>query len=445
MSGSMETCDVRCEHNPITDCISDDGYCPANCQHDNDDDCIQTWAKEYFSPSGVEVTQSTITKLSSSGEMEWQHSYETDLDVNKVVTKETNDHGYILSYGVKKTESDIDLCGMALIRINSDGTIGWKNSYFREKIFNVSAIEETIDGYVIAGFANGDQEAPGYCVIPYDGVCYANDYFVMKIGNRGEVLWQKMFHKLGPILPGSTNLAVTKDGNVILIMPYDFSFNSSNPEDVIIGIDSLGNLNWTKVLSCDSTFLIHGKSQLYTLKENSVFFMRDVIYDDKEIGKYLAAIESSGDTQWQKSLVPHQTRFTINIYSDEIILSDQEDHITKLDSTGNFLWRKKLQDSVIDTILDIRPTSDGGYILHGDDIDNTRIVVKYDPNFNTSDHLKPCIGQFEEDTEYEVISDVTCEYEDTEVLVYDADFVTSDDFEVTVSQTDFTLADICTE
>jgi hypothetical protein len=39
MVGSVQTCDVACDHQAITQCIAGDGCCPSGCTHDSDNDC----------------------------------------------------------------------------------------------------------------------------------------------------------------------------------------------------------------------------------------------------------------------------------------------------------------------------------------------------------------------------------------------------------------------
>ncbi len=39
MTGSRANCNVACSHTPITDCVSDDGCCPAGCNANSDSDC----------------------------------------------------------------------------------------------------------------------------------------------------------------------------------------------------------------------------------------------------------------------------------------------------------------------------------------------------------------------------------------------------------------------
>src|SRR5579884_4083130 len=42
LSGSAASCDVRCDHSPITSCGPSDGCCPAGCNANNDPDCQPT-------------------------------------------------------------------------------------------------------------------------------------------------------------------------------------------------------------------------------------------------------------------------------------------------------------------------------------------------------------------------------------------------------------------
>ncbi len=50
-SGSSETCDVRCAHDPIVTCQSGDGCCPGSCDALSDDDCTPVCGNGVVEPS----------------------------------------------------------------------------------------------------------------------------------------------------------------------------------------------------------------------------------------------------------------------------------------------------------------------------------------------------------------------------------------------------------
>jgi hypothetical protein len=429
LSWSLFGCSIST--NPIDNNIPDGGAEDAACLPT--DGCPDTWAKKFFSPSGTNVSANTIVHLNQDGEIEWQAAYDLKTEASTPRIKNTKDGGYLLAFRFPDYYTENDLVGLTLVRISSIGTIEWEKSFVRDRNFAwVSAIVETDDGYVIGGTLH-EVKYIG-CIIEHN-----TDYFVMKIDHQGEFLWQTFIDWPEPISPEVDNVAATADGSIFLMIPYNLP---PYPENIIVKLAPGGSIEWAKSLSCNSYYERHSK--IHSSNDNFFWLTRSIATFNKGNGILIARINLSGEIEWQKAIVRHPAEVSITKDIDGILLLAQQEWITKIDFSGNILWRKKPgKYGVLDRLFEIMSTTDGGYFLISEDFVNSRMLIKLDQDFETSDNVKSCIGHIEEFTDYEVILDTDCKYEDVEVQSYDVEVVAHPNVGVKVTATDFSLLDYC--
>ncbi len=135
-----------------------------------------------------------VVKLSSTGELEWQKPLGgTGLDVGEDILQ-TPDGGYIVA-GLVSSHNTGDVSGhnalggfdFWIAKLSSSGELQWQKALGGSGSDSGRSIAQTSDGnYVIAGTttsSNGD-------VIGNDG---GADYWIVKVNDLGEILWQKTF------------------------------------------------------------------------------------------------------------------------------------------------------------------------------------------------------------------------------------------------------------
>lgn len=210
-------------------------------------------------------------------------------------------------------------------------------------------IEETSDsGYVITGSGNG--------------------VYLLRIDRNGNFLWNKSYG--GPSGIGGDCVQQTLDGGYII----GGAVGSGITDAYLIKTDSAGNFQWSKVFetlhydfipslkqTVDSAIIIAG---LYDAWNGGV---SDV---------YLIKINLGGDTLWTKHLGGNtfsQEARSIQITNDAGFIiagfasnaSLNRVYLLRTDSSGIPLWTKTYGGSALDAGLDVKLTTDGGYIIVG--------------------------------------------------------------------------------
>ncbi len=199
------------------------------------------------------------------------------------------------------------------------------------------SIETTPDGgYLVAGTTqSNDGDVSGLHVSTMN----ARDYWVVKLNSSGAMIWQKCYG--GSDEDDAYSLALTKD-NGFIIAGYTASHDGdvtgihlpfANPDYWVIKCDSFGTIQWQKCLGGSADDLA-----------------RKIIncYD----GGY-AVIGSSNS---------HDYDVTGN-HNNIVCQTCYDAWLTKLDSAGNFQWKKCYGGTDVDDGYSILQTPDSGYVL----------------------------------------------------------------------------------
>ena len=257
----------------------------------------------------------------------------------------------------------------------------------------LSCFMQTTDGgYMLGGFtpsdSGGDKTQSNW-----GG---SNDFWIVKTDPQGIMRWNKDFGGSG--LDALFDVKQTRDGGYI-IGGYSDSGISGNKTQAtqgsldywIIKLDSLGNQQW------DKDFGGTGNDLLFSLQQTTDNgyilggFSNSGIGGDKTqnvwgINDYwIVKTDSLGNFEWDADFggtgdewfsVIRQVAdggYIIGGYSDSGISGDKTEDtkgfrdywIVKIDSSGNKLWDKDFGGTFLDMLVDIRQTTDGGYILGG--------------------------------------------------------------------------------
>lgn len=275
-----------------------------------------------------------ILKLDSSGDIMWQKTYdESESDDTVDSVQETSDGGFIVC-GATQSFGDMP-SGAWIFKLDENGEVVWQKTY-GGKSLNASSILETVDGdFIVTGSVKREAENAG------------RDYLVMKLDNRGDVIWQYAYDS-GHQSKWANAVKETSDGGFIVAGKIDL-LNENGTDASLFKLDSMGNLIWQK------TYGDYGFD----------------LFSDLQI------------TSDGKIIVTGRTGAMKNNQGMSWIL--------KLDGSGNIIWQKvENGDPVHLTYNAIEETSDGGFIVVGDTDPESEqgtdvLVLKLDGDGNIPD------------------------------------------------------------
>lgn len=232
-----------------------------------------------------------------------------------------SDNGDVLGHHGNTTVGDI-----WILKLNKSGKIEWQKSLGGTDSEQSGFILETPDGgYIIAGGA-----ASGGCGLT--GNHGASDYWVVKLNNKGDILWQKQYG--GSQDDVANSIALSADGGYFVAGftvsdNGDVTGNHGGMDYWVIKIDAAGKLIWQKSLGGSG-------------------------YD------YASGIQSTADGG---CIVAGSAESTDGNVTGSHGAGDG--WVVKLDSKGNIIWQKAIGGSMSEQINSIQIAADGGYILAG--------------------------------------------------------------------------------
>ncbi len=219
-----------------------------------------------------------------------------------------------------------------LVKLDSDGQLVWQQTYGGKYNDVLQQVVELPDGsLVMAG--NSASPVSGNKSITGKG---KNDWWVLKTGRDGKVLWQKSF--------GDTSddklfaMLVLKDGNILLggnSTPIEKTKTKNSADIVLLKINPNGDKLW------QTTFDNNGDDFLTGMLQNPDGTLI--------LGAYTAS----------NSKLPVSGKG-----KDDFLL-------IKTRADGNELWRRSIGTRCKEVLQKIIATRDGGYVLVGSSIKHT--------------------------------------------------------------------------
>ncbi len=326
---------------------------------------------------------SWILKLLSSGDIEWQKTYEGSArDIHSI--QQTSDGGYTIALGEISYYSwgyDYD---SYVVKLSSDGSIEWQKSYGDYSSDRSLSMQQTSDGgYIVGGGTDSFGAGNG-------------DVWVLKLVLDGSVEWQKRYG--GDSREDAYSIQQASDGGYI-VAGVAQSMVSGDRDIWVIKLASDGSVEWQKT---------YGGSQ------------RDSAYSIQQAsdGGYIVA----GVTE------------SFGVENTDI-------WVLKLASDGSVEWQKTYGGSQEEEASSIRQTTDGGYILAGStdtygagwhDI----LILKLSPN---GDIDPTCYLVSESNA---TVSDTSINPVDTDAVPEDAAF-TFQDTDVTPQESEALVYSLC--
>ena len=157
-----------------------------------------------------------IVKLDSKGKVLWQRTLGGDyMDMLESI-EPTKDGGYIAGIytnspsSVDKVEESYGKGDYWVLKLDKDGTIEWQNVFGGEDDDHITTVKQSVDGGYILGGHSASGNTGNKSVSNQKGT----DFWIVKLNNTGEILWQKTYDtgKVDIL----TSLLENKDGTIVL-------------------------------------------------------------------------------------------------------------------------------------------------------------------------------------------------------------------------------------
>ncbi len=288
--------------------------------------------------------------------IKWQKCFGGSGGEGAYSIQQTIDGGFILAGSSWSNDGDVSGNHGGndywIVKLDADGDVEWQKSLGGSEDDGAQSIQQTTDGgYIIAGTSqSNDNDVTGNHGFynSYGNLINTIDYWIVKLSNDGNLVWQKSFG--GTEYDQANSVLQTTDGGFIVA-----GTSRSNDGDVsgnhldslgyqtidswIVKLDTDGNLVWQKSLGGSED------DGAYSIEQTT------------DGGFIIAGNSNSNDGDVS---VNHGY---YDYYGN--LINSVDDWIMKLDITGNLVWEKSLGGSNVDRASDIQQTSDGGFIVAG--------------------------------------------------------------------------------
>lgn len=376
-----------------------------------------------FEPS-LSTPDIWIVKINSLGIILWQKSYGGIHYDNVEDVKQTKDNGFIIGgwsgSGISgnKTEPHFGGYDYWVIKIDSLGNIEWQNTIGGYGFDQLSSIIQTTDGgYFVGGYSEssigGDKTESRYG--------NSIDYWVLKLDAIGNIMWQKTIGGYGTDF--LLSICATNDNGYILAGWSDSPIGgdkidpcSGNADYWIIKINDLGNILWQKTFGGDK---YDECNQVSITNQDNIFISgRSLsgITGNKTINNWDSSLttddywslllDRNGLIIWQQvfggvsrdgstnSKALSNNQFIIGGGSQSGISGNKTDSLRGiqdycyviLDINGSIIEQKTIGGSDQDLLMDIDTTINGQFILGGQSSSNISCEKTSTSFGNTTDY-----------------------------------------------------------
>ncbi len=269
--------------------------------------------------------------------------------------RQTADGGYIVAGDQQYTTSSYKVY---LVRLNATGDTLWTKTYGKGVSSRGFSVEQTSDGgFVIAGNT-------------YSNDSLGTDVYLIKTDATGDTLWTRTYGNTED--NDGKSVKQTNDGGFVIAGTTE----SGNGDVYIIRTDSFGDTVWTrtygenalteqgmKVLQCNDTgFLILGAQ----FSSNNQYV-------------YMIKTDTLGDTLWTKKYGPLKIGYSVQQTADGgYIISGQDQgdvYLLKTYADGRLDWEKTFgNEFYYETGYAVVQVSDGGYFIAVDILKDVCLV-----------------------------------------------------------------------
>jgi hypothetical protein len=353
----------------------------------------------FGSEQGIALTVSFEVKGSPPGSIVKDKTIGGGFDDEFRSGISTQDGGYLFAGHSNLPASGVSRGGLDYWIVKTDAQYDqvWDKTFGGGSDEYVGSVISTHDGgYLLGGYSNS-----GISGDKTDANKGLGDYWVVKIDNQGNKVWDNSFG--GDAEDQLFTMVSTPDGGYLLGgfsesgASGDKSENSKGSRDYwIVRIDNQGNKVWDKTIggsgydwlkhiiaTTDGGWLLFGDSnsdasgdKSEDSKGNNDYWV--VKIDNQGSKAWDKTIGGSGSDDLASAILTLDGGYLLAGYSNSDVSGDKSENgkgnrdywAVKIDAAGNKVWDKTYGGSSDDTMASAISTSDGGYLLGGSSASN---------------------------------------------------------------------------
>ncbi len=187
-------------------------------------------------------------------------------------------------------------------------------------------------------------------------------FSVFKVDGNGHSLWLKNYHTAGCTESENGSEIVRASGGGFIVSGWT---NCSPAGPFLLKLDGSGNAAWRKVYHTDSV-LFSGNVLVTGARDGGYALVASLRNLSSTTYLQVFKVDAKGNLQWQKSYASGLSiRKITQDRDDGYLLLAGGGGTVKLDSAGNFVWKKSHDFQGSGSLEDISQTTDGGHIAIG--------------------------------------------------------------------------------
>jgi len=325
-----------------------------------------------------------IWKMDEKGQQEWQNSFGGNGSDFLYAAQSTSDGGYVLAGASTSSKSGDKISenqgneDIWIIKLDAQGKLQWQQTFGGNgNDIPVEIIRTKDKGYLIA--ANSNSTHSPYKKSENFG---GNDYYIIKLNEKGEILWEKTFG--GSFDDKIKSVTETKDGFVLV-------GNSNSTASGNKTIDQTSNGAWIVQITqkgeiiSEQNLNLNSENQLISFQEHENGYLFSIL-EKVENKLKPKVIQTDFNFQTQKTteleiesdlfiteikLIDNKYLFTANKISTlEQLKSNNHSiesyYIAKnFDENGLDIWNKQFGEKGFNYLEKAITTRDGSIILFG--------------------------------------------------------------------------------
>ena len=338
--------------------------------------------------------------------IQWAKTYGGTSQDNLESMIKNNSGGFVFIGSSSSNDGDIlspqGYEDVWVFELDSAGTFQWKKNLGGTYTDHGYSIKQTLDsGYIVAASSTSNDGDVAGNHNNWGG--YPFDAWIVKIDKDGNLQWQKCYG--GSENDFAYDIQLTNDSGYIFCgESYSDDGDVSghhglggNPDIWVVKIDNLGNLKWQKSMggtgfesaesiieTPDSGYLITGSSYAITGIDGDIIGAGYHGFGDI----FTVKLDSIGNFQWKKCYggtsgdggvkicnTNDGNYFMLSVsesFDGDIIGNhgSSDYSIIKISPTGSIIWSKCYGGSMSESPSDIIPTSDKGFMVSGLTVSN---------------------------------------------------------------------------
>lgn len=320
--------------------------------------------------------------------IDWQKCLGGTGDDRAKSIAQTSDKGFIVAGYTFSGNGDVsgyhDHGDFWVVKLASNGNIQWQQCLGGSSTEKAYSVLETTDScFIIAGVTTSNDG-------DITGNHGSNDFWLVKLDNSGNLIWQKCFG--GTNIDDAYSVQQTADGGYVVVGNSnsnngDVTGNHNSIDYWIVKLDGGGNIQWQKSLGGTNSDLAYHVQQTsdggYIVAGFTGSNDGDVSGNHGSNDAWIVKLDIVGNIQWQKCFGGTNQDYAQSIEqttdggyvlagSTHSIDGDVSGNhgvsdywIIRLDNFGNIRWQQCLGGTSIDNAFSVEQTADGGFVVAG--------------------------------------------------------------------------------